>query len=77
MRIAAALALLMVSGPDFDSGSAIITGDIVWNGDAATVEHSAITVEMSGESWRIRLIVARFDPARLDLSLGYHPDPCG
>lgn len=77
MRIAAALALVMISGPEFDSGSEIITGAIAWNGDPAVVEHAEIPLEVTGEAWRLRLIVARFDPARMDMSLVHRPDPFG
>lgn len=54
-----------------------VTGAVVWTSAAAGVEWGTFRVSGGGEAWRLRVIVARIDPARVRFSLVGTHEPAG
>ena len=51
------------------NGKAVLADRITWRAGARGIEWGELQLRGSSEAWRIRLIVVRLDPRRVDLSL--------
>jgi len=49
--------------------SAILTSAVRWRSISAGVDHAEIRISGSGEAWRLRLVLLRFDPHNVSLEL--------
>lgn len=54
-----------------------VTAAVAWREAGRGVQQGELSLAGSGLAWRVRVILARFDPAMLDVSLQYAPDPFG
>lgn len=61
----------------WSAANAALTRATTWRPVAPGLSHGELVIAGSGTGWRVRVIIARFDPARLTLSLHYVPDPFG
>lgn len=52
----------------------VLAGAVAWEPAAPGLDAGELRLSGTGEAWRIRVILARFDPAVLDLRLAYEPD---
>lgn len=50
---------------------------ITWHDAAARVQRGELSLAGNGLAWRVRVILARFDPADLWLDVAWTPDPFG
>jgi hypothetical protein len=54
----------------------VVAGAVRWHPSAAPgLAWGELRLSGSGEAWRVGVVLARFDPARLRLDLAYTPDP--
>lgn len=53
----------------WDASNAALTKALRWRAVAGGLDWTEVRLAGSGEAWRVRLIVARFDPRRVRLSL--------
>jgi len=51
-----------------------LAGAVDWTPVSAGVEQAELRLAGDGEAWRVRVILARFDPAAVRLQLAYTPD---
>jgi len=59
------------------SALASVEGAVRWTSAAPGVEWGTFRLSGSGEAWRLRVVVARVDPARVTLSLAGTHEPAG
>jgi hypothetical protein len=52
----------------------VLAGAVAWRPMARGLDAGELRLSGDGEAWRIRVILARFDPAALELRLAYAPD---
>ncbi len=57
----------------WDGAHPVLVDALVWRGIAPGVEHAELTIRRAGEPWRVRVVLARLDPARVALRLVVPP----
>lgn len=58
----------------WDAAHPVLAGAAAWTPMAHGLEAGELRLSGDGEAWRVRVILARFDPAALELRLDYAPD---
>jgi hypothetical protein len=58
---------------EWNIGHPVLLKAVTWQEGSAGTWHGAISVSGSGEAWRIKVLLVRFEPSRFTLNV-HHPD---